>query len=73
MLEANPSLCVFGVGFQLYSQLKYSLHESIGVLDSTAVLMVSQTTRLDKDSSIIVWDEQYIFEIQLGKSILKWN
>jgi len=54
VLEANPSLCVFGVGFQLYSQLKYSLHESIGVLDSTAVLMVSQTTRLDKDSSIIV-------------------
>jgi len=36
--------------FQLYSQLKKSLHDGIKVLGSTAVLMVSQTTGLGKDS-----------------------
>ena len=54
MLGANHSLCVFGVDFQLYSQLKKSLHDSIGVLGSTAVSIVSQATRLDKGSSVTV-------------------
>jgi len=57
MLRANHLLCVFGVGFQLYSQLKKSLHNGIGVLDRSAVLMASQTTRLHKSSSIIVQDK----------------
>jgi len=52
MLGANHLLCIFGIGFQLYSQLKKSLHNSIGVLDRSAVLTASQTTRLDKSSSI---------------------
>jgi len=54
MLEANHSLYIFGIGFQLYDQLKYSLHKSTGVLDSTAVLIASQATRLSKGSSITV-------------------
>jgi len=41
MLGANHSLHVIGVGFQLYSQLKKSLHDSTGVLGSTAVSTVS--------------------------------
>lgn len=57
MLGANPSLHVFRVGFQLYGQLKYSLHEGMEVLGSTAILMASQATRLDKDSSVMVQDE----------------
>jgi len=32
MLGANHLLCVFGVGFQLYSQLKKSPHDGTGVL-----------------------------------------
>jgi len=52
MLGANHLLPVFGVGFQLYSQLKWSLYNGIGVLDNTVVSMASQTTRLDKGSSV---------------------
>ena len=54
MLGANHSLCVIGVGFQLYGQLKKSSHDSMGVLGSTAVLMASQATRLGKGSSVTV-------------------
>ena len=53
MLGANHSLCVIGVGFQLYGQLKKSSHDSMGVLGSTAVLMASQATRLGKGSSVM--------------------
>ena len=52
MLGVNSSLHVIGVGFQLYSQLKKSPHDSMGVLGSSVVSMVSQTTRLGKGSSI---------------------
>jgi len=52
-LGANHLLWVIGVGFQLYSQLKKSPHEGTGVLGSTAVLMASQATRLDKGSSVM--------------------
>jgi len=52
MLGVNSSLRVIGVGFQLYGQLKKSLHNGTGVLGSSAVLMVSQTTRLGKGSSV---------------------
>jgi len=58
MLGANHSLHVIGVGFQLYSQLKKSPHDSMGVLGSTAVLMASQATRLDKSSSVTAQDER---------------
>jgi len=51
-LEVNSLLHVIGVGFQLYGQLKKSLHDVTGVLGSSAVLMVSQTTRLGKGSSV---------------------
>jgi len=57
MLGANHSLHVIGVGFQLYSQLKKSPYDGMGVLGSTAILTVSQATRLGKGSSIIAWDE----------------
>ena len=54
MLGANHSLWVIEVGFQLYGQLKKSPHDGMGVLGSTAVSMVSQTTRLGKSSSVMV-------------------
>ena len=54
MLEANHSLWVIGVSFQLYGQLKKSPHDGTGVLGSTAVSMASQATRLDKGSSVTV-------------------
>ena len=57
MLGANYLLCVFGVGFQLYGQLKKSLHDGIGVLGRSAVLIASQTTRLGKGNSVMVQDE----------------
>jgi len=57
MLEANHLLCVFGVGFQLYSQLKKSLHGGMEVLGRSFVLMASQTTRLGKGSSVTMQDE----------------
>ena len=57
MLGANHSLQVIGVGFQLYSQLKKSPHNSTGVPGSTAVLTASQATRLGKGSSVMAWDE----------------
>jgi len=58
MLGANHLLWVIGVGFQLYSQLKKSLHNGTGVLDSTAVLMASQATRLGKGSSVTAQDKR---------------
>jgi len=57
MLGANHSLQVIGVGFQLYGQLKKSPHDGTGVLGSTAVSTVSQSTRLGKGSSVIAQDE----------------
>ena len=54
MLEANHSLWVIRVSFQLYGQLKKSPHDGIGVLDSSAVSMASQTTRLGKGSSVMI-------------------
>jgi len=57
MLEANNSLCIFGVGFQLYGQLKQSLHKGAEVLGRSAVSMASQTTTLGKGSSVIVRDK----------------
>jgi len=50
-------LWVIGVGFQLYSQLKKSPHNGTEVLGSTAVLMVSQATKLGKGSSVMAQDE----------------
>jgi len=58
MLGANHSLCVIGVGFQLYSQLKKSPHDGTGVLGSTAVSTASQATRLGKGSSVTARDER---------------
>jgi len=57
MLEANHSLRVIGVGFQLYGQLKKSPHNSTEVLDSTTVSTASQATRLGKGSSVMARDE----------------
>ena len=57
MLGVNSSLHVIGVGFQLYGQLKKSPHNGIEVLGSSAVSMVSQTTRLGKGSSVTMRDE----------------
>ena len=56
-LGVNHSLCVFGVGFQLYSQLKKSLYNSIEVLGRSAISTASQTTRLGKGSSVMMRDE----------------
>jgi len=58
MLGANHLLQVIGVGFQLYSQLKKSPHDSTGVLGSTAVLTASQATRLGKGSSVMARDKR---------------
>jgi len=58
MLGANHLLRVIGVSFQLYGQLKKSLHDSTGVLGSTAVSMASQATRLGKGSSVTAQDER---------------
>ena len=41
MLEANYSLQIIGVSFQLYGQLKKSSHDGTGVLGNTAVSMAS--------------------------------
>jgi len=57
MLEANHSLQVIGVGFQLYGQLKKSPHDGIGVLGSIVVSTASQATRLGKGSSVTARDE----------------
>ena len=56
-LGVNSSLCVIGVSFQLYNQLKKSPHNGTGILGSSAISMASQTTRLDKGSSITTRDE----------------
>jgi len=40
-LGVNHSLCVIGVGFQLYGQLKKSPHDGMGVLGSFAVSTAS--------------------------------
>jgi len=57
MLGVNSLLRVIGVGFQLYGQLKKSLHDVMGVLGSSAVSTASQTTRLGKGSSVTIRDE----------------
>ena len=57
VLGVNSSLCVIGISFQLYGQLKKSPYDGTGVLGSSAVSMVSQTTRLGKGSSIMARDE----------------
>ena len=57
MLGINSLLRVIGVGFQLYSQLKKSSHDGTEVLGSSAVLTVSQTTRLGKGSSVTTQDK----------------
>ena len=57
-LGVNSSLRVIGVGFQLYGQLKKSLHDVTGVLGSSAVSMANQTTRLGKGSSVTTRDER---------------
>ena len=56
-LGVNSLLRVIGVGFQLYGQLKKSPHDVTGVLGSSAVSTVSQTTRLGKGSSVTTRDE----------------
>jgi len=57
MLGVNCLLRVIGVSFQLYGQLKKSLHDGIGVLGSSAISIASQTTKLGKDSSVTIQDE----------------
>ena len=57
MLGVNSSLCIIEVGFQLYSQLKKSLHNVTEVLVSSTISMASQTTRLDKGSSVMMQDK----------------
>ena len=56
-LGVNSLLRVIGVGFQLYSQLKKSPHDGMGILGSSAVSTANQTTRLGKDSSVTTRDE----------------
>jgi len=56
-LGVNSLLRVIGVSFQLYSQLKKSPHDGMGVLGSSAVLTANQTTRLGKDSSVTTRDK----------------
>jgi len=58
MLEANHSLRVIGVDFQLYGQLKKSPHDGTGILGSIAVSTASQATRLGKGSSVMARDER---------------
>jgi len=54
MLEANNLLCIFGVGFQLYGQLKQSLHKGAEVLGRSAVSMASQTTTITNGHLLFV-------------------
>jgi len=71
MLGVNSLLRVIEVNFQLYGQLKKSPHDSTGVLGSSTVPMVSQTTRLDEGGSVMTRGEcasqrAYYGEIYLG-------
>jgi len=50
-------LCIIGVSFQLYGQLKKSPHDGMGVLGSSSVSMASQATRLGKGSSVTTQDK----------------
>ena len=72
MLGVSSLLRVIGVGFQLYGQLKKSPHDSMGVLGSSAVSMVSQTTRLGKGSSVTIWDERASWRSYYGEIYLEW-
>jgi len=72
MLGANHLLCVFGIGFQLYSQLKKSLHDGMEVLGRSVVLMASQTTRLGKSSSIMVQDKHMPERSNYSEIDLEW-
>ena len=56
MLRVNSLLHVIGVSF--YGQLKKSPHDGTGVLGSSAVSTVSQTTRLGKGSGVMTQDER---------------
>ena len=58
MLGVSSSLHVIEVGFQLYGQLKKSLHDVTGVLGSSAVSTASQATRLGKGSSVTTQDKR---------------
>ena len=71
MLEVNSSLHVIGASFQLYGQLKKSPHDGTGVIGSSAVSMVSQTTRLGKGSSVMTRDEQNSYHWQVLKKVIK--
>jgi len=72
MLGVNSSLHVIGVGFQLYSQLKKSPHDSMGVLGSSAVSTASQTTRLGKGSSVTTWDKHASWRSYYSETYLEW-
>ena len=71
-LGVNSSLCVIGVGFQLYSQLKKSPHNGTGVLGSSAVSTVNQTTRLGKNSSVTTRDECASWRSYSSEIYLEW-
>ena len=72
MLGANHLLCVFGIGFQLYSQLKKSLYDGMEVLGRSVVLMASQTTRLGKSSSVMVQDKHMPERSNYSEIDLEW-
>ena len=72
MLGANHLLHVFGVGFHLYNQLKKSPHNGTGVLGRSTILMASQTTRLGKGSSVMMWDECASLRFYYSETNLEW-
>jgi len=72
ILGVNSLLRVIGVSFQLYSQLKKSPHDGIGVLGSAAVSTASQTTRLGRGSSVTTRDECASWRSYYGKTYLEW-
>jgi len=72
MLGVNSLLHVIGVGFQLYGQLKKSPHDGTGVLGSSTILTASQTTRLDKGSSVTMRDERTSWRSYYGEIYLEW-
>jgi len=56
----------------LYGQLKKSPHDGTGVLGSSAVLTASQTTRLDKGSSVTTRDERMSWRFYYSEIYLEW-
>ena len=71
MLGVNSLLCVIGVGFQLYGQLKKSPHNGTEVLGNSAISMASQTTRLGKGSSVMTQDKCASKRAYYGEIYLK--